>query len=286
MPERSAGLLLLGAAAFAVVSQRADAVRALDSVRAAAPWLIVLALVLPLVNILVTSFSFWVQMRRHGRLGAGEMAALIGTAWLLNYLPLRPGMFGRLAYHRSVNRISIPDSIRAMAIGMALGAVSVVVVLGIAAAMKPDAGTTGWTAALAAPALLAVAAMLAGARAGWWWFPAVFFFRYADMLVWVLRYWVVFRLVGAPIGVPQAAAVAAVCQITLNIPLVGNGLGLREWAVGITVSQLPPGVFNSRGQIEMSVGLAADLVNRIAELAVAIPTGLLCAAWLARRERA
>jgi hypothetical protein len=106
------------------------------------------------------------------------------------------------------------------------------------------------------------------------------------MLIWVLRYWVVFRLVGSSLSIPQSAAIAAVCQLTLNVPLVGNGLGLREWAVGLTASRLPPGLFDARGRIDMSVGLAADLANRIAELVIAVPAGLLCAAWLARRQRA
>lgn len=279
------GLLLLGAAAYAAISQRADAVRAWDSVRAAGPILIALALILPIVNILVTSLSFWVQMRRHGPIGLGEMSALIGAAWLLNYLPLRPGMFSRLAYHKAVNRIAFADSIRVMIFGMVCGAVAVVIVLVIAATMPPGSGAPAWTIALAAPAVLASGAMLAGARPGWWWLPAVFLARYADMLVWVLRYWVVFRLVGAPISIPQSAAIAAVCQLTLNIPLVGNGLGLREWAVGLTASRLPAELFDSTGKVAMSVGLAADLANRAAELVVAIPVGLGCAAWLARRAR-
>ncbi len=277
------GLLLLCAALYAAASQRGDALRAWNSVRSSSPLLIALALVLPAVNILVTAMSFWVQMRRCGTIGPGEMTAAIGASWLLNYLPLRVGMFSRLAYHKTVNHIAVRDSVRAMFIGMGFGAGAVLVVLAIAATVRSDAGPAAWSAALAAPAVLTLIATAAGARSGWSWLPAVFLFRYLDMLVWVARYWIVFRLVGEPIGIPQAAAVAAVCQLTLNIPLVGNGLGLREWAVGITASRLPVGLFDSTGKVAMSVGLAADLANRAAELIVAIPGGLACAAWLARK---
>jgi hypothetical protein len=151
--------------------------------------------------------------------------------------------------------------------------------------MADSASVPGWAIALAAPAALGAAITLALVPSGRWWFPTVFLCRYADMLIWVARYWVVFRLVGAPVSIAAATAIAAVCQITLNIPIVGNGMGLREWAVGLTASHLPRGLFGASGQMQMSSGLAADLVNRVAELAVALPMGLLCAAYLACRNR-
>ena len=63
-----------------------------------------------------------------------------------------------------------------------------------------------------------------------------------------------------------------IADIALLVPFVGNGLGVREWAVGLTASR----------QVAAAVGLTADLVNRAAELIVAIPLGLAAWVWLTR----
>lgn len=273
------GVALLGGAVYAAAS-RGGFAEAWAAARAAPIWLIGLALVLPPLNLAATSMSFWVQMRRHGSIGAAEMAALIGAAWLLNCLPLRPGMFGRIAYHKAVNGIAVRDSVRAMVVGLAAGLASVAVVLAIAAAMGPDRGARAWAAALSVPGAVA-GVMALSMRRGW--IAGVFFFRYLDVLIWVLRYWVTFRLVGVDLTPGQAAAVAAVSQLALNIPLVGNGLGVREWAVGLTAANLPSGLFGAGGKIATAAGLSADLVNRAAEMAVCVPLGVGCVVWAGRR---
>jgi uncharacterized membrane-anchored protein len=56
---------------------------------------------------------------------------------------------------------------------------------------------------------------------------------------------------------------------------VGNGLGVREWAVAVAAPVL--------GGYERDAGLAAELVGRAVDVAVAVPLGLLAAAWLIRR---
>jgi hypothetical protein len=64
------------------------------------------------------------------------------------------------------------------------------------------------------------------------------------------------------------------------VPIVGNGLGLREWAVGLAAPLLTPYV--------LGLGLAADLVNRATELVVILVLGLGGMAWLtwhARKQR-
>ena len=107
--------------------------------------------------------------------------------------------------------------------------------------------------------------------------------RVADLIVWTLRYWVVFAIADSPVSMAQAAAVAAVSQVAMSVPLVGNGLGLREWAVGLLRASLPAWYGVAAAS---SAGLTADLVNRAAELLVAVPVGLLCAAAVTRRIRA
>lgn len=282
------GLLLLAAAVWAVARQGATARQAWETARAAPGWLVAAALLLPLSNWLVISLSFWVLMRRYGRIRPGEMAQLIGAAWLLNYLPLRPGMIGRVAYHRTVNNIAVSHSLRVMIVGMACGACSVLTVLGIAAALGNGASPALWAGSLAIPAFASAAAtaLLARARRPQWRLAITYLLRYIDMLLWTLRYLVAFALVGAPIGLAGAVAICGVVQITLVIPLVGNGMGLREWAVGLTAAALPAGLATAGGHaLSTGAGLAADLANRAAELVVALPVGLTCASLLAAHRR-
>jgi hypothetical protein len=204
---------------------------------------------------------------------------------VLDYLPLRPGMMGRIAYHKAVHGIEVLHSVRVLFIGMAFGAAAVLTALAISAALGAGAAPRVWAASLGAPALLAAIVTLATARSNAWWLPCLYLIRYLDMLAWILRYWLVFRVIGAPIGPGQAAALATVCQLALNIPLFGNGLGLREWGVGVTASKLPAGVLDARGGLTLSTGLTAELVNRIAELVVSIPIGLLAFVYLSRKAR-
>jgi hypothetical protein len=137
---------------------------------------------------------------------------------------------------------------------------------------------------LAAPTLL-VGVAAAGARAAgrhWWRELAAMSLRSLDMLAWVGRYAIAFHLVGRPLSLDHVVAITAVCQVAMIVPVTGNGLGLREWAVGLTLAAVSaPG---AREQAA-AIGLAADLVNRAAETLLAVPVGLLCSYALARAVR-
>lgn len=287
------GAALLAAALWMVAGQRDVLSEAWSATRRSPAWLIVAAVVLPMANYVVISASFWVQMRRLGPVGMGEMSALIGAAWLLNFVPMRVGMVGRIAYHKVWHGIGVARSIEVMAVGMGMGAVSVVLALAIAAAMPTGASALAWAVALCAPLpmLLGLSWVLrgagvVGARATL--HPStmamVLALRWVDIVLWMLRYAVVFELVGRPISLGGAAALAAVSQVALNVPLAGNGLGLREWAVGLTAGWLPRDVMGVSGGLTTAVGLAADLVNRAAEIVVAVPVGLVSLGLLARRR--
>lgn len=255
------------------------------SVRGAPPWLLGAAVALPILNWLLTSAVFWVLTRRYGDVGAGEMASLIGAAWLTNYIPMRPGLFGRVAYHKAVNKIAIADSVRVLAwsIGAGLGATLMVLVCGVL--LEPSAPTPRVVMVLGAPlAAFALVALASGRRSpGGWRLPTAVLLRYADVLVWTARYLVVFALIGRPIELAQAAAVAGVSQLVLVIPLAGNGLGLREWAVGWAAASLPAWYAAGPASGGVTVGVTADLVNRLAEVVVAVAVGTLCIGAVARR---
>lgn len=284
------GVALLVAAIWLVASSGEALSSAVSHLRRVSPLLALAALALPLANWLIISGSFCLLNGLYAKVRFDEMSALIASAWLLNYLPLRPGLLGRVAWHRKFHGISVAQSIRVLVISMAMTAAWAGALLG-AAVLLGSAGVALWAPALAAPAaLLALAG--AGARAAGRDAGAAIRFaallRYLDMLVWIARYGVVFAMVGRPLSLGEAAALAVVSQIALSIPIAGNGLGVREWAIGLTAAALP--AFALKDQADgvhdaAAVAIAADLLHRGVELVALVPVGLLASGWLARRAR-
>lgn len=277
------GLLLLVAAVWALARQGDQLRAAIESAHGASPWLIGAALLLPLANWLLMSLSFWILMRRHGSVGAGEMCCLIGAAWLLNYLPFRPGLLGRVAYHKSVNGIGVAQSVGVTIISIACAGASVALLLTVAVIGHGRPAPLLIALTIFPPLVLCIGA--AASRRARWWLPVTIAIRYIDLVVWAARYGVVFAIIGHPISPAAMGAIACVCQAAMLVPLVGNGLGLREWAVGVCAGALPEGVVTASGTLATASGLAADLVNRAAEVITAIPVGLGCALVLSRRLR-
>jgi uncharacterized membrane protein YbhN (UPF0104 family) len=273
------GLALFVAAIVAVATQHGVFLGAIDSIRDAPAWLIAGAIVLPLLNWLVVSVSLWLLTRAYGHVGLGEMTALIANAWLLNYLPLRPGMAGRVTYHRLVNKIRVRDSAKVIAQATAMTGISIVVLGAMAVALDDRVGTSAWIAALLAPGvLLGVVSPLLGSRPFLQRMTLALLLRHVDMLIWIARYWVVFALIDVKLDFAGAVALGVISQIALLVPFTGNGLGIREWFIGQAA------VFSVVAGLDQSgVGMAAELVHRAAELSVAVPTGLLGAWWLTRR---
>lgn len=255
------------------------------SVRAAPLWLVACAVLLPGANWLLTSAVFWVLTRRYGEVGAGEMARLIGAAWLMNYIPMRPGLFGRVAYHKAINRIAIADSVRVLALSIGASGVATFAVLVCGVLINPGTTPAGEAAVFLAPALgFGVVALIMGRRTPEGWrLGAAVLLRYLDVLVWAGRYAVVFALIGRPLEPAQAAAIAGVSQLVLVIPLAGNGLGIREWAVGWAAAALPAWYSSGPVTAGVTAGLSADLVNRAGEVIAAVTVGTVCMVAVARR---
>ena len=264
------GLALFGGAIWAIVSGDHDFKASLDAARNAPWWLAALVIVLPIANWLVVSESFRALNGRYARVGYSEMAGLIGSAWLLNYLPLKPGLLGRLAYHKQINGIRYADSARVLGFSVSMTGVSLGLLIVVAALMRT--GGPAWVWCTLPVVGLGIASFIVRRR-GPWTGRVVYtaLLRYIDSMIWVGRYAASFALVGAPLSFENAVAVAAVSQITLLIPISGNGLGIREWGVRLATSP---------------AGLIADVVNRAAEMAVALPIGIIGTAWSVRRLRA
>lgn len=295
------GFALLVAAVVVAINQRETIAAALASARAAPPALIALVLGLPVLNWLIIGGLFWVLTGQYGRVRLGEMTIVVGSAWLLNLLPMRPGLMSRVAYQKLVSGVSVRDSVKitifsvvtqALATALVVAALALVVSLQRFASLS-DSDARALLVALSAGllALLTGITWVLGAGASQikgpapidtWRLTAGTALRLADACVWTARYWLAFSVIGHEVSVVQAAAVGAVSQIVGLTPVQ---LGLREWAVGLCARFLPAtGALTSTGA-RTAVGLSADLLNRAAELAVSLPVGLVCTWWVWRRLR-
>lgn len=241
--------------------------------------LIALMLVSVLANIALTAMMFRLLMSRYfrngSRVGAMEMQALIASATLVNYLPLRPGVIGRVAYHKTVNGIAVRDSAKAIVQAATLSA-TVSGYLALVALACRNHPISPWLLASAPLPLLAAAVLLLPRTLGVFALAAAV--RLLDVLVTAVRYHAAFALIGSPIDWTGAMAFACISVMATMVPLVSNGLGLREWAIGL----LAPAI----ASYQMELGLTADLLNRAAELVMAALAGLPATLWLARHVRA
>ena len=116
------GLILLAVACVAVYWERETIGQALDSVRHPDPWRVLSLLGLVAVSVVLSGLMFSVLIGRYGVVGRLEMQSLIASAALLNFLPLRPGLFGRIAYHKAFNDIPALDTAKTVLQAVALSA--------------------------------------------------------------------------------------------------------------------------------------------------------------------
>lgn len=284
------GAALLAAAVVAVSRAGASWSGAWSMLRSAPAGALALVVGATPLTVALTAGTFHLLTNRYGRLGGGEMLALISAAWLLNYLPMSPGMFGRLAYHRAVNRIALADSAKVLLWANLLSVVAVALTL--AAVLAASLFFAGDHPGFALIGAMPIGVVLLGA---WrarvvppqpdphlWRTLGALTLRLIEIQAWAIRYWACFAIIDRPLAWGACLALAAATTIATMLPIAGNGLGLREWAVGLLAPLLPIGIA-SRAGLLVGDGLTADLVHRAIEVAIAIPVGLLAAAWVKQR---
>ncbi|MFA6044612.1 MAG: hypothetical protein WC718_06480 [Phycisphaerales bacterium] len=280
------GLALMAGAAWGVARDPAVAHRLLQGIPTWPWWAVPLLAALPCLNWLLTSAAFYTLTRPRSPISWQEMTALIGSAWVLNFFPLSPGLFGRVVYQRALHGLSVRTNARIIAESIALGWAAVGVLLPLLLLVGRAPGHTSDIPLAILPLVIITSALLAGAGKsprfgplGTAW-AITLALKVADVATWTARYHLVFHLAGTHLTWVQSLAVAVVAQTAMLVPLIGNGLGIREWAVGLLGALLPAAAAST------AAGLGADLINRAGELLAAIPVGLFCAAWLARLHRA
>jgi hypothetical protein len=272
-----AGLLLLGAALLMAWRQRDEVGEAFAAVGDLPPVTLLVYTVVLLgtvaVNVGLSGVTFSALVSRYGRVGFLEMQALIAASALLNYVPMRAGLIGRVAYHRAYNDIPVAASAKVIVQAVGLS-VAGALYLGLAIVVAYRWPAVLMIASLLPLAVLTVLAWLAPARRA---LAIAGVARYAELLVLAVRYWVAFALLGLTLETPAALAFAAVSAMATMIPFLSNGLGAREWAIGWMAQVLTP--------FQLGLGITADLLNRAAELVGIVPLGLIALGWLARRRR-
>jgi hypothetical protein len=274
-----AGAALLALALWWVLRDGTALRQAWTASRAAPAWQLALLLGLPLVSWLLTGVIFWLltaKWRGFGHVRPPEMMALVGASWLLNLLPLRPGMVGRVAYLKAVRGVPIRESV---VVGIAAAACTAIsaVLLAISAAWIMHTGLDAcpWatpTLVLSPAALLAGVALVArrtrgerGVRAAA--MASTLAFRIIDMGLMGARLMIAFAVIGKPIGAGQGLWLAGPAQAVGLLPI---HLGAQEWAVGLLAATA-------------SAGITAALANRLADTLVSIFVGSICLLWLWRR---
>ena len=253
-----------------------------DHVGQAPLWAIVVVFVGPVANWLCVGLCLHALMRRHGVVGRVEMLSLVGSAWLLNHLPMRPGLVGRVGYHAKVNQIRVRDSIEASVWSMVHAAIANAIALAIVLALPNDLSLIALVGVLLIPmgvcVLLTIVGFMRSDSYGYLMLALVY--RYGDVFVWMIRYAAAFAMLGVTITPIQIVLITAASQIAQVIPITGGGLGFREWGVGLAAQMGIGGAV-----VSMRTAIGADVINRIAETIVVIPLGMICSALVARRLR-
>lgn len=275
------GLALLGGAIVIVWRQRESLSPAFDSLRDAPLWLIALIPLLVIANLVFTGLHLQLLLSRFGRVPTIEMQMIIAATSLANYLPLRPGLVGRLVYHKQVHGIRLRDAARTQIESLIVGLLVIAVMLPVM--LLADWLNGGALALLLAPMVItALAAIPAGPYRVW---LAVFALKYADILAWAGRYLIAFELVGQSIGIIPAVALATIAMLASTMPFVSNGLGLRELLIGFLTPIITAWGAGAVLEGGSTLAIAADLANRALEILTVLATGLIGFAWLAHRHR-
>jgi len=280
------GALLVLAAVVAVVRNRPLLDTALASAREASPATVALLVGGAVINLVASAAGLRALLLRHGQLGVMEMQAVIASSTLLNYAPLRPGLASRAAYHHVVNGIPLMATMLTVVQSMALALIGIAWLAGAAWLLRATGGIGGPQVAIAFIALapaVGIAGIMAAPAGSWRRAIAVaWLWRCVDMSAWGVRYHAAFAITGISLSLSDSAVAAAGAGAANLVPLVGNGLGVREWLVAMTGS--------SMRLWTMDAGLAADIVNRAGDLLVCVPLGLVAlpfvAAWLRAATRA
>jgi uncharacterized membrane protein YbhN (UPF0104 family) len=263
--------------------EREEFAKALAALRDPPPFAVIAVFGSVAVGASLSGLLFHILMRRFGKVPLWEMQALIAASAFANYLPLKPGFVGRVAYHRLRHGIRAAHTLRtiieAIALSGTVASLFLLSLLGLRALKSRGLDLLGQTVegewALAVPSILALAAFWPKLRP----LAQALLVRQLELALWTLRYWAVFQLVGAPIDLETAIVLGSVSVIATLLPIVSNGLGIREVVIGFLAPLI------SHEPVSTSQAIVAELVHRAAEIAVMAPIGVTALIVLVRHNR-
>lgn len=265
------GLLLLAGAIVLIINQHERLEPALQAMSHPDPGTILILIASMLIGLFLTGLQFQLLMARH-HIPAIEMQGLIAASALLNFLPLKAGLLGRIAYHQVSHDVHPMETAKVMILARMAGLVIIGLTAGSLFLQDWSEGPL-WAWALV-PALIP----------GWFIMPAatrtaglVMVLKYMDLVLMAVRYQCAFQMMDQSVGFDICLALAAIGMLAGAIPFLSGGLGLREWLVGwlATILVTLPAA--------LEIGILADLINRATELVVLIPVGGVALLWLRPR---
>lgn len=303
------GVFLLILAVWWTLSSATAVRQAEEAIARLRWWHITVACAIPVANFFLTAAIFWILTERSLpgiKLRPGEptpkgityreMLALITSGTLLNQLPAKPGIIGRVVYHKVITLIPIRTTVVVMLQAVGAGGLGVFMLITCGtlwAAFGPIAGAAPLVPILIWAALSLRRARRSGVRhlglpmaAG-----LCVAIRLIETAGWAVRYWILLDVAGRPIDFSLAVIIAGASQLAILLPVQ---VGLREWTVGAVLALLGPAITTggdpnaaSAQTLELArPGLLADLLCRGADLSVMIPAGLLASWFVYRRIKA
>ena len=252
-------------------------------------------------GIVVPGFQFWLVTRPFvtgQSLGIPTMQALIASSGLLNYTPVKAGLFGRVAYLRQIHGVGLKAAVLTHAlIAAQFVAVSLLTVLLIL--WRKHFDFLWWIAVIIGIVFIAVtgAPILKVVLNLGITVEQRLRDSYASLIVYLLvctiaqfvglfctafRWWLVFKVLDHPVSFAHAW-MTAITHIFAVMAGPANGLGLREWLIGLGGGY---GWFLADPEADIGIGVAVALADRAVEATVFIIFGLLGLFFLRQKLRA
>ncbi len=268
---------------------------------AADPWLTLGFFVTVIVSaVIVPGIGFWLVTRPFvsgNPLSLTSMQAIVAASGLLNYTPFKAGLIGRVAYLKQIHGVSLRAAILTHAV-IAVVFVSSSLLTALITVWRGNIDIVWWVTSVTGLGVLTVviapilrAAISSDSEAGsnlhssvgaviWYLLPC-FAVQLLGLYCTALRWWLVFQVLDRPIALADAW-MAAIIHMIAVMAGPANGLGLREWLIGIG-GQF--GGLHAGLELDLRVSMSAALIDRAAEAAVLSVLGLLGLAFLRYRHQ-
>ncbi len=202
---------------------------------------------LVVVSLVLNAVLFWMITKPFEKKGmglsAGEWVALVSGTSLLNYLPMRAGLVGRIAYMKQQHGITVKGNMATLA-GVAAGTTGV---YGLLAALTIWRGSFDgvWWVGLVIGLCIGVGIsypllVLGSGRFGTMkvgpsvvgWIGIWYVIRVVDSFCFAGRFYLASKMLGYELGFEASLTMGVICNFAVLATPVPGGMGIREWLGG------------------------------------------------------